>query len=110
MNNSDPTSGKGLNKKLPPKVTQVHEDFFLFSWLIMFQSFNLRFSKQKRNRTSLYFRKYYSVFKRSGFEMATSSFLDPDPKLLQLQKHFCRFLIWDVQFFMMHVFFIICLS
>ena len=36
--------------------------------------------------------------------MATSSFLDPDPKLLQLQKHFCRFLIWDVQFFMMHVF------
>ena len=40
MNNSDPTSGKGLNKKLPPKVTQVHEDFFLFSWLIMFQSFN----------------------------------------------------------------------
>ena len=42
--------------------------------------------------------------------MANSSFLDPDPKLLQLQKHFCRFLIWDVQFFMMHVFFIICLS
>ena len=38
--------------------------------------------------------------------MANSSFLDPDPKLLQLQKHFCRFLIWDVQFFMMHVFFL----